>query len=371
MRSSSKTSFSLTRLVAIGGAWLLVVAGCARPIASPTPTPPTPTSTPAAAGPNRVVPTPRPVRLPKDEAAHADQLEWWYYNGHLDDERGQRYGFHFVVFQGKSPQNQLGYISNIGITDLGQGEHAQGYQVTGNPQPQPPQGFAFKVAAWDLRGDGKTHAFKAEAEGYTLDLSMTPTKPAALHNEIGWLDGPSGWTYYYSWTRMEAQGTLTKGNETVRVKGTSWMDHQWGDFIVPGWPSGWQWFALQLEDGSELMVTEARDRRGATVLYGTFVDPAGRSEPVASADGMALEVTAQWESPHTRAEYPAGWRLRVPSKGLEFELRPAVADQEITAMFPPSAIYWEGALTVTGTKAGAPLGGEAYAELVGYVRLGS
>ncbi|MBI4236396.1 MAG: hypothetical protein HY688_03455, partial [Chloroflexi bacterium] len=315
------------------------------------------------------VPTPRPVRFPDDEAPHANLLEWWYYNGHLEDERGQKYGFHFVIFQGRPTGGAPAYIANVGITDLTRALHQQGAKTSVEPQPQGPQSFAFRLGSWELRGDPKAHLVRAETPDYALDLALTPLKPPALHGGQGWLNGPTGWTYYYSWPRMEAQGTLTVSGQARRVHGTAWMDHQWGDFTVPGWPAGWQWFALQLADGTDLMLTEARDGSGTTVLYGTLVEPDGRTAPLGTADGLSLEVLRRWQSPHTGADYPAGWRLRVASRDLEFTMLPAVPDQEITLIWPPTAIYWEGAVTVAGRRGGAPLEGQAYVELVGYVRV--
>jgi len=58
-----------------------------------------------------------------------------------------------------------------------------------------------------------------------------------------------------------AEGTLTIEGVEADVEGEVWFDHQWGDFYVIGKPAGWQWFALHLDDGSSLMVSEVRDRK--------------------------------------------------------------------------------------------------------------
>jgi predicted secreted hydrolase len=60
--------------------------------------------------------------------------------------------------------------------------------------------------------------------------------------------------------------------------------------------------------------------------------------------------------------YPSGWRVRVPGLALELDVRPVLADQELSG----TPRYWEGAVDVSGTRAGQGIGGRGYVELVGY-----
>ncbi len=75
-----------------------------------------------------------------------------------------------------------------------------------------------------------------------------------------------------------------------------------------------------------------------------------------------LEVTDTWTSPTSGGEYPAGWRITVPSVGLELEGRPLMADQELNV----STVYWEGAVAFGGTLDGAPISARGYIEMTGY-----
>ena len=81
---------------------------------------------------------------------------------------------------------------------------------------------------------------------------------------------------------MDATGSLTLGDETFDVTGTAWFDHQWGDFIAVG-GGGWDWFAINLDDGTDLMLSLNRDIDGSyPLVYGTLVDAAGRiAQPAA------------------------------------------------------------------------------------------
>jgi predicted secreted hydrolase len=202
--------------------------------------------------------------------------------------------------------------------------------------------------------------------GVSFRLDARATKPPALHDTDGWIDfGPAGSSYYYSRTTMDATGTLTLGDRELRVEGSAWFDHQWGDFIAVG-GGGWDWFAVNLDDGTDITLSLVRDADGSyPLVYGTLVDPDGATHHL-PADAFSVEATAEWTSPDSGANYPAGWRITIPAEELEIELQPTVADQELDTRATTGVIYWEGSQVVRATRSGVPLGGEAYVELTGY-----
>ena len=335
-----------------------------------------PVPTPAAVAPT---PAPVPLEFPQDEGPHENRLEWWYYSGHLQDEAGDEYGFHFVVFQSLDPLvyqdfgNGLGtaYAAQFGLTSVGSGRHIQDARFSRGEQPQ--SGLAlngFQVADWSLSANPDLHTIDAGTDDVRLSLSMTPTNPPALHNDIGWLAGPTtGWTYYYSRPRMAAGGMLELDGQRFTVSGDVWMDHQWGEFFVLGNPAGWQWFGIQLDDGTELMVTQTRNVDGdIDALYGSFIEIDGSLKSIGLNLGeLELITEGSWTSPHTGAEYPSGWVIRLPEEELHIEIYPVVDDQEIISTRPDSAIYWEGKVSINGTRAGSPITGDGFVELTGYV----
>jgi predicted secreted hydrolase len=199
-----------------------------------------------------------------------------------------------------------------------------------------------------------------------LDLTLAATKPAALHDRDGWIDfGPAGGSYYYSRTAMTATGTLDLEGRSLAVDGSAWFDHQWGDFISVG-GGGWDWFAVNLDDGTDLTLSLVRDADGSyPLIYGTVVGRDGRVRHLAR-DAFQVEVTDRWVSPVTGADYPAGWSIRIPGDDLEITLAPTVAAQELDTRATTGVIYWEGSQVVRATRAGTQLGGEGYVELTGY-----
>ena len=130
---------------------------------------------------------------------------------------------------------------------------------------------------------------------------------------------------------------------------------------------GWDWFALQLDDGRDLMFYQLRRRDGSIepLSHGILVAADGASRPLALAD-VELSVLATWQSPEG-AVYPSRWRLEVPADRLDLTVEPLLADQELDATFR----YWEGAVAVRGTGGGDPVAGRGYVELVGYADAGA
>jgi predicted secreted hydrolase len=177
--------------------------------------------------------------------------------------------------------------------------------------------------------------------------------------------GPAGGSYYYSRTAMDAAGTVTLGDKVMEVTGDAWFDHQWGDFISVG-GGGWDWFAINLEDGTDLTLSLVRAADGTyPLVYGTLVDKVGATRHLGPGD-FTIDVTDRWTSAATGATYPAGWTVRLPAENLEIALAPTVPQQELDTRATTGVVYWEGSQRVSATRGGQPLGGQAYVELTGY-----
>jgi predicted secreted hydrolase len=362
-----------------------LLAACATPgmpilANAPAPHPLPPALTPA---PSRPI-DPQPVVLPRDDAPHHRLTEWWYYTGHLVTEDGRRFGFEDVIFRAERGAFPVSWASHLAVTDESAEQfHFSQRAVIGPAVDQSPaagQGFDFSMgdgdSAWSMSGgDGRdrlraalsrTEALAAGTSALGINLRLEATKPETRHNDIGWLDfGAGGSSYYYSRTKMDAQGTITVGEETLSVTGEAWFDHQWGDFISVG-GGGWDWFAVNLEDNWDLTLSLVRDADGSDALvYGTLVPPAGLARNL-PRDAFTVDVTGHWRSERTGTEYPAGWRITIPRERLEIDLAPTVADQELDTRATTGVVYWEGSQRVLATRDGQPVGGEAYVELTGY-----
>ena len=374
----------------------LFVAACSSPILANPTLPPAAVATPSAAPSH--YPDPQPIEFPRDDGPHDRLTEWWYYTGHLVAEDGRRFGFEAVVFRAERAGVPVSWASHLALTDESgrRFRYAQrseiGPQVDRSPRGPDgtPTGFTLFVSGtppsteaqagsrrWQLSGTDGHHvvvastspAEAAVAGGpFGINLEFVADRPPALHRGDGWIDfGPAGGSYYYSTTRLRAGGIVLVDGEQLRVSGSAWFDHQWGDFISVG-AGGWDWFAVNLDDGTDLTVSLVRAADGTyPLVYGTLVDADGRA---GNLDRSAFTVLADpaktWTSPRTGAVYPAGWTIRVPGEDLVIELHPTVPDQELDTRATTGVAYWEGSQVVAATRGGEALGGEAYVELTGY-----
>lgn len=173
---------------------------------------------------------------------------------------------------------------------------------------------------------------------------------------------------HVSITRLAASGRYRSPDHSASLSGTAWFDHEWGPGALPKGAVGWDWFALQLSDGSELMLYRLRGADGGTTPYsaGTFVSGDGAPARVEWPQ-VRLRPTGLWVSPHgRRATYPAGWQIAVLPFDVEVSVEPLLADQELSTAQSAGVTYWEGTCRVSGKRRGRPVGGRAYAELTGY-----
>jgi predicted secreted hydrolase len=292
--------------------------------------------------------------FPRDAGPHDALTEWWYYTGHLTSADGHPFGFEFVVFQVQRQAQPTGYLAHFAISDIDGGRFAHNAQFA--QATQPASGFPLDVGGWRLDRSGAQDTLEAAMNGYELHLALEDEKPPALHSG-GYIEyGPAGGSYYYSRTRLSAAGTLNGAS----VSGIAWMDHQWGNFVLAS-AGGWDWYSLQLDDNTEVMLYVLRSAAGATTgVYGSYVSPTGGVEDLPPGS-VSVVATGQWTSPHTGGVYPSGWQLTL-ADGSRLLIQPQLPDQEL--YFPgltSSLAYWEGAVTVTGDRHGV-----GYVELTGY-----
>jgi predicted secreted hydrolase len=366
-----------------------LIAGCAGGgpvLANPTmPRPPVASATPAPPA----AADPYPIELPRDDRPHDRLTEWWYYTGHLEDGASGRWGFEFVIFRAERGTFPVSWASHLALTDERAGTFRYDQRSEIGPQVDrsgaspgdwtlaisglgavtpAPAGGEGPSTPWVMGGTSGRDRLEANsaAGGFGLSLDLAPLRPPALHDRDGWVDfGPAGGSYYYSRTRMSASGMLQGPAGPQPVKGIAWFDHQWGDFIAVG-GGGWDWFAINLDDGTDLTFSLVRAGDGTyPLVYGTSIEPGGRVRHLERSE-FSVTSTSTWQSQRTGATYPAAWRVEIPGEQLSIDLRPTVADQELDTRATTGVVYWEGSQVVTARRAGRSLGGQAYVELTGY-----
>jgi predicted secreted hydrolase len=223
---------------------------------------------------------------------------------------------------------------------------------------------------WSAREEGGVQRLHVRTREVELTLALSSGKPPVLHGQNGISrkgPGENEYSHYVSITRLAARGAITRGTKRQGLTGTAWFDHEWGPGALPAGATGWDWFALQLAEGSELMLYRMRVAGGKASPFsaGTFVPAGGAPRPISWSD-VELSARTTWTSPRSKATYPAVWSLAVRSLGLEVTITPLLADQELITEKSTGVTYWEGACRVEGKERGRPIDGRAYVEMTGY-----
>jgi predicted secreted hydrolase len=334
---------------------------------------------------------PRPFSFPADLGPHPEfRTEWWYYTGNLETATGRHLGFQLTFFRtalapatagaaerASAPRtsgwsaSQL-YLAHFALTDtVGRRFHAwsrlsrEALGLAG-AQANP---FRIWLEDWSAESEaagGLPVRLRAAEGGVAIDLVLASDKPVALQGDRGLSQKgpePGNASYYYSLSRMSARGTVSVGGEPLPVSGLAWMDREWSTSALGPDLVGWDWLALQLDDGRDVMVYRLRRRDGAADAHsaGALIAADGATRPLARGD-VTFDVLDHWTSPRSRVRYPSRWRLAIPGEALDLEITPRLADQELIV----GTRYWEGAVRVEGTAAGRPIVGRGYVELVGY-----
>jgi predicted secreted hydrolase len=342
---------------------------------------------------------PRNFEFPQDHGPHPQfRHEWWYVTGNLDSARGERFGFELTFFRialappgtvpdtGSAWRTRQVYLAHFAITDVARHEFRFAHKLSrdalglAGAQAQPLRvwldDWMFGVPAETNGAGDKSErpvslgtasgwVLHAQDQGYELTLDLQPLMQPVLNGEQGLSRKASergAASYYYSIPRVAVRGQLLRSGVSSDVQGLAWLDREWGSGSLGTTQQGWDWFALQLKDGSSFMFYALRNRDGTRDSHsaGTWVDAAGGVQAL-STDQVMIDVSDHWVSPRG-GRYPSRWRVRVPAVGLDVEAHPVLANQELGT----KPRYWEGAVDVSGTRDGHDASGRGYVELVGY-----
>jgi predicted secreted hydrolase len=307
-------------------------------------------------------------------AAHPDAgTEWWYYTGHLETRAREILGFELTFFRVKLADGHDLDAAHFALSDpsgktffFGEKLHRPFPGIAG---ADPSRLFVFSEN-WEAREETGRHFLRAKSEGNSIDLVLTPAKPPVLHGAAGISRkgaGANDYSHYVSITRLSAAGRIVRNGRNDSVAGIAWFDHEFGPGGLPKELAGWDWFSIQLSDETEVMLYRLRLEDGTLSEFssGTFIAADGTATNLAKRD-FETRATGSWRSPKTRAIYPAGWVVRIPSKRIDLTIAPLLSDQELVTPRSTRVTYWEGACSVAGTRSGRPVTGKSYVELTGY-----
>jgi predicted secreted hydrolase len=326
---------------------------------------------------------PQRFLFPVDHGPHNQyRSEWWYFTGNLKNPQGRQFGYELTFFRfALKPQtpvsksvwrnNQI-YMAHLTLTDVESGRFytderfsRAGNDLAGASNKK----YQVWLYDWTARTEGEADfplRLKAKSGDFAIDLLLTSQKGYVSQGDQGLSQKsrePGNASYYYSYPRLATEGAVSVAGKQFSVIGASWMDREWSTSALSDEQSGWDWFALQLSDNSELMYYQLRRKDGQpdSNSSGSFVLADNMKISLKEQD-VTIKALDSWKSPHSKITYPSRWLLAVPVQNLEMEVVPLINDQELNVSYR----YWEGAVSVKGTKNGKPISGQGYVELAGY-----
>lgn len=325
----------------------------------------------------------RSFSFPRDHYSHPEfRTEWWYYTGHVRSRDGRSFGYQLTFFRAGLRRERLSqskwalknlYFAHLALTD--ENERAFTFREKISRGALGQAGAATDrlhvwVEDWILKGDVPDHLLEARDASMAIRLRLTPLKPPVVNGINGVsqkAEGVGNASHYYSMTRMKTSGELTIKGKVLTVEGISWMDHEFGTNQLQTYQVGWDWFSIQMENNTELMLYLIRRGNGTPDPYssGTLVYPDGTSRHI-RLNEFDIKVLKTWKSRKTGVRYPARWNIRLPELEIDLTITPTVADQELTTKESTRVTYWEGSVRVNGTYGGNPISGVGYVELTGY-----
>ena len=327
----------------------------------------------------------RKISFPQDHFSHPDfRTEWWYYTGHLETEGGRSYGYQVTFFRyglrdrqkeesGRLPLFTELYMAHFALSDkrakrfvfrdrVNRGHHGKAGALSTR--------YLIWNEDWKVELNGASHVITVKDRKRVLKLRLTPTKPPVLHGQNGLSrkgEGKGRASYYYSLTRLKTEGEVEIGGIREKVRGLSWMDHEFGSDQLAEHQVGWDWFSLQLDNQTEIMLYLIRRKDGSADSYssGTLVYENGTARHLTLAE-FQVQALRKWKSPQSGGTYPMGWKISIPAEGVSLKVIPFFSEQELDTRKSTRVTYWEGAVQVQGVFGKYSVGGLGYVEMTGY-----
>jgi predicted secreted hydrolase len=319
--------------------------------------------------------------FPHDHGSHSQyETEWWYYTGHLETSAQRKFGFQLTFFRvgidpGQTSKSEWHspsiHLAHFALTDdlnktfyHFEKTNRESFNIAGAKEGT----MHVWNSTWETRMKGSDIHIHVETDSILLDLTVAPQKPLILQGEDGYSKKgrePGEASYYYSYTRLVGDGILKlKDSEHKVTTASVWMDREFTSSKLAQATQGWDWFAIQLENGEDIMVYQLRDKQNNPNQFssGSYVDPSGNKTHLSSKD-FNIKVLTLWKSPESGIQYPAEWEILIPMYNKTLHIKPVIPNQELSTTKSTGVTYWEGRCHVydDGTFIG-----NAYVELVGY-----
>ena len=324
-------------------------------------------------------------QFPRDDFSHDNfRVEWWYYTGNLESDKGRRFGYQLTFFrvglEGYNPINNPSkwkvdhiYFAHMTVSDIQNKKfhfferiNRKGIKNAGAATDR----FMIWNSDWNLSAEENMQKIKALENDTGIELSLIPIKKRVFHGKNGISikgSNKGNASHYFSYTRMKTEGSIFIKGEKFQVKGSSWMDHEFSSNPLNPSLAGWDWFSIKLDNQTEIMLYQLRKKNGNTDpnSSGTFIS-ADQNYHHLTLNEFSISNKSSWTSEKTGAIYPVVWEIDILESDIHLIIIPDFSNQELYHLRSISGSYWEGSVSIKGSAGGKPVTGTGYVELVGY-----
>ncbi len=286
--------------------------------------------------------------FPKEEGEHPNlKLEWWYFAGHLEEEKNPKNKFGVTLIFDKNPAHiKANLINGILKENFSSVIKIDNYDILSKDNLTIQKGNNFWI---------ETELFKYkihyEFDDKEIDLILNSVKPPFITN-IG------STAFYCQQTRVTISGFLSFSQQKYKVKGWGWIDHQGFEDSFPFY--SWNWHAIQLDNNIEIVfMTYPDDQSGQIFKSSLFVYKDTQIETI-NNDNYSIEYINYWIDPKTKYRYPTKLRLKIPQKNANLDIEAILENQVIETIYK----IYEGSTEVTGIWQGEKISGRAQIETI-------
>lgn len=313
-----------------------------------------------------------PIQFPRDEAGHyqnvpypvKNMMEWWYYNGTVKTKTGRTLGYYLSFNYIYIAPNHFIPFLQVQVSDVDkQKVYGKHLYFVGE------KNSSISTEVLDVKF-GKDFTLRKENETYQADgtiqlepgsqlkfsLHLTPKREAVLIGENGLIDMTNNTnSYYYSHTRLKTEGYFQINKEVLEIdpaESLSWMDHQWGDFLIVPGRDQWMWTSIQLENNLDINLFVRIDKKTK--------EPVAGMANIFFPDGSKKIIQFPNYSYLPRAltpgdKHPLTYDLSIPDINLNLILDALVPGQDVNGI-------WEGVSAAQGKYKDVAVKGQAYTE---------
>ncbi|MDQ0775257.1 hypothetical protein QF026_003723 [Streptomyces aurantiacus] len=258
--------------------------------------------------------------------------------------------------------DEVAYRWTFAVTDKTTGWHDDYEAVVAADDYRWTEGkLDIKAPGLSWTGNADRQSVKVDTPFGSLDVDMESTGPALNYASTGLFNLADVPAYEFALPEMRTSGTLAIGDKKHRIRGTSWLDRQWGE--LPQALTRWTWMNLSMPNGDKVALWDAVGEKSED-SWATVLHPDG-SYDVVDVEPLAKDASKPWVSPETGQTYPTRWTVHIPQLRTELAVRVTGTPAQEVRSETPEGGYQEATAAFVGKYNGKKVSGETYAELNG------